>query len=172
MLLGIGYQLDAPASPGPRDWASGSDTKVTHQEITVYAGQTILNSTSSPNGLGAAIDYRVGLANYLDLTLGYLHEGSSKTARRDGITSQLWATRAFLNDRITLGVGAGAYYAINEHENSPSPGPGAGKFSGLVSISGTYRFTPHWDLRLTWNRIVTSYDRDTDMILAGIGYRF
>jgi hypothetical protein len=35
---------------------------------------------------------------YLNLTIGHLHEGSSKIARLDGLTSQLWATRAFMDD--------------------------------------------------------------------------
>jgi hypothetical protein len=172
VMFGVGYQLDAPDTPGPRDWAASSTTNVTNNEVAVYLGKTIVNSTSSPSALGGAVEYRRGLAKYLDVTVGYLHEGSSKLARRDGITSQLWATRAFLNDKVTLGVGAGAYYAINENENSESPGPGAGKFSGLVTIAGSYRFTRHWDARLEWNRVVTRYDRDTDVIFAGVGYRF
>jgi hypothetical protein len=44
--------------------------------------------------------------------------------------------------------------------------------SVLVSISRTYRFTDHWDSPLTWNRAVTRYDRDSDVILAGVGYRW
>ena len=172
VMFGVGYQLDAPDTPGPRDWAASSSTNVTNNEVAVYLGKTIVNSTSSPSALGGAIEYRRGLARYLDVTLGYLHEGSSKLARRDGITSQLWATRAFFNDKVTLGVGAGAYYAINENENSESPGPGAGKFSGLVTIAGSYRFTRSWDARLEWNRVVTRYNRDSDVIFAGAGYRF
>ena len=69
-------------------------------------------------------------------------------------------------------MGAGVYYAINENEHSESPGPGAGKVSGLVTIAGSYRFTQRWDARLEWNRVVTRYDRDTDVIFAGAGYRF
>ncbi len=172
VMFGVGYQLDAPDSPGPRDWASSSTANVTNNEVAAYLGKTIVNSTSSPSALGGALEYRRGLARYLDVTLGYLHEGSSKLARRDGITSQLWATRAFLNDKVTLAVGAGLYYAINENENSESPGPGAGKVSGLVTIAGSYRLTQHWDARLEWNRVVTRYDRDTDVIFAGAGYRF
>ncbi|WP_168791281.1 hypothetical protein [Paraburkholderia aromaticivorans] len=172
VMFGVGYQLDAPGSPGPRDWASGSTHKVTDNEVAVYLGKTIVNSTSSPSALGGAIEYRRGLAKYLDVTVGYLHEGSSKAARRDGLTSQLWATRAFLDDKVSLAVGLGAYYAINENENSATPGPGAGKFSGLVTIAGSYRLTDHWNARLEWNRVVTRYDRDSDVIFGGVGYRW
>jgi hypothetical protein len=27
-------------------------------------------------------------------------------------------------------------------------------------------------LRATWDRVITTYDRDTDIFLGGIGYRF
>lgn len=172
VLLGVGYQLDAPGSQGPRAWAPSRSTRVTDNEVTLYLGKTIVNSDTSDSALGGAIDYRRGLMKYLDITVGYLHEGDTKLARRDGITSQLWATRAFFSDKLTLGVGAGVYYALNEHEESANPGPGEHQFSGLISISGSYRFTDHWAARLTWNRVLTRYDRDTDVILAGIGYRF
>lgn len=172
VMFGVAYQLDAPDAPGPRDWAARSSKKVTNNEVALYLGKTIVNSTSSPDAFGGAIEYRRNLTNNVDWTLGYLHEGSAKIARRDGVTSQLWLTRAFLDDKVTLGVGAGAYYAISENENSASPGPGAGKFSGIVTIAGSYRFSPRWDARIEWNRVVTRYDRDTDVILTGIGYRW
>jgi hypothetical protein len=37
----------------------------------------------------------------------YLHEGGHVQSRRDGIAAQIWATRAFFDDRLALGVGAG-----------------------------------------------------------------
>jgi hypothetical protein len=171
-MVGIGYQLDAPNGPGPRQWAGSRTSKVTGNEVTAYIGKTILNSDRSQSAIGGALDYRVGLLKYLDLTVGYLHEGHSSKARRDGLTGQLWATRAFFDDTVTLGIGAGAYYALSEYQDSESSGLGSHQFSGLISISGAYRFTQHWAARLTWNRVVTRYDRDTDVILAGIGYRW
>jgi hypothetical protein len=41
-----------------------------------------------------------------------------------------------------------------------------------VSVSALYRVTQHWSTRVTWNRVVTRYNRDADVIRAGIGYRF
>ena len=34
------------------------------------------------------------------------------------------------------------------------------------------RFTEHWLLRGTWDRVTTTNDRDTDIFMLGIGYRF
>jgi hypothetical protein len=172
VMLGVGYQLDAPGEPGPRQWAPSRTGKVTDNEVTVYIGRTVLNSDDSESALAGSIDYRRGLWKYVDLTVGYLYEGSTDLARRDGITSELWLTRAFFNDKVTLAVGTGVYYALSEREEATHQGPGAHQFSGLISISGAYRFTEHWSGRLTWNRVLTRYDRDTDVMFAGLGYRW
>ncbi|MGF6774773.1 hypothetical protein P3T18_007294 [Paraburkholderia sp. GAS199] len=172
VMLGVGYQLDAPDSPGPRDFALPRSHKVTNNEITFMAGTTILNSLESQTSAAEAIEYRRGITNYLDATLGYLHEGNGLVARRDGATAQLWLTRAFFDDRLSLGVGAGAYAAIHHGSSNEDRDTGDGILSGLVSVSASYRFAQHWSARVTWNRVVTRYSRDTDVILGGIGYRF
>ncbi|WP_322042004.1 hypothetical protein [Paraburkholderia sp. J67] len=172
VMLGIGYQLDAPDTPGPRDFALPRTHDVTNNEITLMAGETILNSLESQTSAAEAIEYRRGLTHWLDGTIGYLHEGSGITARRDGGTAQLWLTRAFLDDRLTLGFGAGLYAAIHHGQNGDDRDTGDGILSGLVSVSASYRLTQHWSTRVTWNRVVTRYSRDTDVIMGGIGYRF
>jgi len=169
VMLGVGYQLDAPDSPGMRDFALPRTYKVTNNEVTLMAGASILNSIDSQTSAAEAIEYRRGLTNYLDVTLGYLHEGSGGALRRDGATAQLWLTRAFFGERLTMGIGAGVYAAIHHGE---ATGDGDGILSGLVSVSASYRVAQHWSARVTWNRVVTRYSRDTDVILAGIGYRF
>jgi hypothetical protein len=172
LLVGIGYQLDAPDTPGPRDWALPRNGKVTQNEVTVMAGQTILNSLESQTSVAEAIEYRRGINSFLDATLGYLHEGGGLLARRDGMTAQLWLTRAFLNERLTLGIGAGAYAAIHHGDHSDDRSTGDGVLSGIISLSASYRVTPRWSARVTWNRVMTRYSRDTDVLLGGIGYRF
>jgi hypothetical protein len=172
VLLGIGYQLDASGEPGASDWSACRTSNVSHREVTAFLGQAVVNSNRSGTALAEAIDYRLGLTKYMDLTVGYLHEGDKHIARRDGITAQLWATRAFFSDTFTLGVGAGTYYALKENEDSATSGPGKGEFSGLISISASYRLGRHWTTRVTWNRVVTHYNRDTDVLMGGVGYRF
>ncbi|MBP0595243.1 hypothetical protein J8I87_37425 [Paraburkholderia sp. LEh10] len=172
VLVGVGYQLDAPDEPGPRAFALPRTHNVTNNEISVLVGQTILNSLESQTSVAESIEYRRGLTHYIDGTIGYLHEGGGLKARRDGMTAQLWLTRAFFDDHLTLGFGAGAYAAIHHGEDADERTSGDGALSGLVSISASYRFTDHWAARVTWNRVVTRYSRDTDVLLGGIGYRF
>jgi hypothetical protein len=172
VLLGVGYQLDAPDEPGPRAWALPRTHDVTNNEVTVLVGKTILNSLESQSSVGEAIEYRRGLTHFVDGTIGYLHEGGGLKARRDGLTAQLWLTRAFFDDQLTLGFGAGAYAAIHHGEDPDDRPTGDGILSGIVSVSASYRFTQHWAARVTWNRVVTRYSRDTDVLMGGIGYRF
>ncbi|MDE1181053.1 hypothetical protein [Paraburkholderia sp.] len=171
LLVGIGYQLDGPDEPGPRAFAIPRTHNVTQNEVAVMAGETILNSLQSQTSFAEAIEYRRGLTRFVDATVGYLHEGNGLVARRDGLTAQLWLTRAFLDDKLTIGIGAGAYAAIHHGEDTDRSS-GDGILSGLVSVSGSYRFSQHWAARVTWNRVVTRYSRDTDVLLGGLAYRF
>jgi hypothetical protein len=172
LLFGVGYQLDAPDGPGPRSRPVSRTANVTNNEVTVMVGTTILNSLDSESNVAESIEYRRGLWHYLDVTASYLHEGGHVQSRRDGIAAQLWATRAFFNDRLTLGVGAGPYLSITQNDDLPQNRTGDGRFAGLVSMSASYRFDKRWLARVTWNRMVTRYDRDADIIEGGIGIRF
>jgi hypothetical protein len=46
--------------------------------------------------------------------------------------------------------------------------------SGLLSYSAAYHFDAGPLLRMTWHRVATAYDynRDSDIILIGVGYGF
>jgi hypothetical protein len=171
LLFGIGYQLDAPGEPGPRDRPLPRNGRVTGNELTVMAGTTIKNSLNSETGFSSSVEYRRGLFKYLDWTLTYLHENNPAAVRRNGLATQLWLTRAFFDEHLTLAVGAGAYYAIDVFNDPGSDGI-KGTVSGTVSLSASYRLGKHWDTRLTWNRVVTRSSLDADLIQAGIGFRF
>jgi hypothetical protein len=172
VMFGVGYQLVAPTAPGARDVAPRRDGPVTHNEISAMLGETILNSSRSPSALGGSVEYRRGVLNYVDWTATYLYEGSKKSIRRNGVATQLWLTRAFFDERLTLGIGAGAYVAIDERSVPGKESPTDGRLAGLISISASYRLSQHWSTRITWNRVMTHYNRDTDVIQAGVGYRF
>jgi hypothetical protein len=172
LLFGIGYQLDAPDGRGPRARPLARTNNVTNNEVTVMVGTTILNSLDSESNLAESVEYRRGLWHYIDVTATYLHEGGHVQSRRDGVAAQIWATRAFFNDKLTLGAGIGPYLSITHNDDLPSNRMGDGRFSGLVSLSASYRLTDRWLARVTWNRMVTRYDRDADIIEGGIGMRF
>lgn len=171
-LIGIGYQLEAPPSPGPLRTVTPQRGKTTENELTLFLGRTIVNSFSSEHSVAAAVEYRRGLWRYVDWTVGWLYEGDNRLTRRNGITTQLWATRAMLDDRVSLAIGAGPYINIDHYRYQPPAGERNRAVSGIVTLTASYRLSPDWAVRTSWNRIVTSYNRDTDVILGGVGYRF
>lgn len=44
--------------------------------------------------------------------------------------------------------------------------------AGLVTLAAGYRFADHWIARFHWNRVAARDDRDADMFLLGVGYRW
>lgn len=172
LLVGVGYQLDRGDRGGPVVPPPGRTDNVTQNELTVFLGETIVNSFDSQTSFAKAVEYRRGLWHYVDGTISYINEGENAALRRNGVAAQAWLTRAFFHDKLTLGVGVGPYYAIDLSQKGLGAASPPSRWSGLMSVSASYRLGDHWLTRLTWNRTVTGYDRDTDVILAGVGYRF
>jgi hypothetical protein len=88
------------------------------------------------------------------------------------LITQLWVVRSFFENRLTLGVGTGPYVALDKLRKQESGGDDELTVAGLVTLSAAYQFRSPWIIRISWNRIVTNYDRDTDVLLGGIGFRF
>lgn len=166
-LVGIGYQLDTPTS-APAHAPPGDPGLRVNNEITLFAGQTITNSFKSERSAAMSMEYRRRVMRYLDWTIAWLYEGDTRLIRRHGLVSQFWLVKDFLDDSVALGAGTGAYFAVDQRAGMD----GDEIISAIATLTGSYRLTPHWCLRTSWNRIVTNYDRDTDVLMAGIGYLF
>jgi hypothetical protein len=169
-LAGIGYHFEPALEPLDSKKTRNSQNIV--NEVTVFAGQTIVNSFDSQKSLAAAVEYRRHLSRHLDWSAAGLYEGDNRLVRRDGLITQLWVTQELLDDALSVGAGAGAYINLSRYHHT-FQNPGSSRLlSGIIALTGSYRLTPHWALRATWNRVITSYERDTDVILGGVGYRF
>jgi hypothetical protein len=170
ILAGVGYHFEPDLEP--LKGAAAAHDQELKNEVTLFMGQTIVNSFDAQRSFAAALEYRRWLSRHFDWTFSGLYEGDNRLVRRDGVMSQLWVTQPLLENALAVGAGVGAYVNIS-HYDSPFNGWNSDKIvSGIVTLSGSYRFAPHFALRASWNRIVTSYDSDTDVILFGLGYRF
>jgi hypothetical protein len=170
VLAGIGYHFESAQEPlKTSGLARDQEPK---NEITLFLGQTIVNSFDSQRSVATSLEYRRHLLRHLDWTVAGIYEGDNRLIRRDGVITQFWATQQLLEDTLSVGAGAGAYFNAG-HYNNPFNGSVSSRFvSGIITATGSYRFTPHWAVRASWNRVVTNYERDTDVILWGVGYRF
>ena len=173
LMFGIGYQLEPVPERGPQVSAPRQLEKTTTDEVTVFLGQTIVNSFYSQSDTARALEYRHGLGRFFDVTLGLLNEGDARLVRRTGVTAQIWGVREVLaSDRLLLGIGFGPYLAIDKYRTPVTGQGGRSNFSWIFTATAAFRLSPHWNGRVSWNRINTNYDRDTDVILFGAGYRF
>jgi hypothetical protein len=171
-LVGIGYQLDPPASPQAMAKPPRQPAKTTGNEITFFVGETSVHNTGPAHSFAAAFEYRRGLLRHLDWTVTAIYEGENQASRRTGLATQLWAVRSFFADSLTLGVGAGPYVAVDRIREVEQGRDDDVYVYGIITMTAGYRFHEHWGVRASWNRIITDYHRDSDLWLAGLSYLF
>ncbi|HSQ77510.1 MAG TPA: hypothetical protein VLN91_01345, partial [Nitrospirota bacterium] len=105
----------------------------------------------------------------IDWTAGWLNENKNNLTDRKGFITQIWGVSSYRDDRVTVGFGVGPYIAQDRLRDQNS---GKIFMSGAVSFTSAYRFGRVWDARFSWSRIITGYDRDSDVIMLGLGYRY
>ena len=169
--LGFWFGQDSKPTPGQLGDAPAMKGFVSDNELTVFGGQSVVNTFFSEKARAWAGEYRRGLAPHLDVTGSVIYEGDPKIIRRSGVATQLWAVNSFFDDRVSVGIGAGPYIYIDK--KIPVVGqkiPAA--VAPLVSLTVARRLTEHWVARLSWDRVISAYNRDADIFLVGLGYRW
>ena len=164
LLAGIGYRAEQDASfasnAAAREWRDRRD------EVVVAVGQTIVNSFESQSSVAKSIEYRHAFGPVLRGTVALLSEGDARLIRRNGVVAQAWLEPSFYRDRFTLGLGFGGYFAVDEYQARSHHA------LGVLTTTMSYHFARGWVGRASWHRISSNYDRDSDIILLGLGYRF
>lgn len=123
------------------------------QEITIfpvggsYGGGANLHGSSFSYGA----EYRLNLLKNLDWTIGYLNE-----EKRSGANTQLWAVKRL--NMFSIGLGTGIYFAD--------------KTDVIISVTANYDLSEKLAARATWSRIATDDNKDADVVLLGLGYKF
>jgi hypothetical protein len=162
-ILGVGRRLDKDQRPP--DFSGGPERR---DELTAYYGITIVNSFESETARAFSVEYRHAFRPALRGSVAWLSEGDAALIKRNGIVAQGWYEPSFSNDRFTLGLGLGLYVATDDYREDRE-----GAFpSGVISLSASYHLGREWLARFTWNRVTSGYDRDTDVLMLGAGYRF
>jgi hypothetical protein len=169
VVAGIGYRFESASddTSGARATKPGADSG--RWELDAMVGGTVVNSFDSDAELAKAIGLRVRATDHLTGSLAYLNEGDVQRGRRAGLAPQIWLEDD-LTDRLTVGVGVGPYFAMRKLRRSNRRS--ASTVSALISITAAYAITPEWIGRLIWNRVETRYDRDADVVMFALGYRF
>jgi hypothetical protein len=166
LLLGVGTSLD----PLLQRFGEVGLSAPAGSELGVFAGQTIDNSATSPRSRTFGVEYRFGLTRNIDLSATWLNESDGSAGNHNGLAGQVWLIDPMFARRVTLGLGAGPYFALERREMSD--GQSAARVEGLVSLSVSWRFAHHLVARVTWDRGFTNQSEDRDILTAGVSWRF
>jgi hypothetical protein len=174
-LIGLGYQFESAAAPGPVP-PSHYDLSTPRWEMTVMAGKSVQNNFQSPQGTAWGSELRARLTPYIDAIGTFLDEGDTHVVKRKGVAGQLGLVREFLGHHADVGIAGGFYLARDQDYLVPSNtvvGIATNtQVLGLLTMTTTWRVSRMFHLRAYWYRTLTTNGRDTDVLLAGLGWSF
>ena len=139
--------------------------------LSLLMGIMDANNTDAKKATAWELEYRRRFGNHVEASAAYLDEGDNDLFHREGLALQVWAVNHFFEERLTLGLGLGPYLARNRYADLLTGKEGT-VFAGILSVTADYRFTPGWSVRLIWHRVLTDYDRDTDVLIIGPSFHF
>ena len=174
VMIGAGFWFGRDKKPTPDKLgdAPNEEGYVTENEITLFVGQSVINTFGNPKSRAYAGEYRRGIFPHVDWTASAIYEGDPQIVRRSGAATQLWAVNSFFDNRITVGAGLGPYIFLDKkHPTDPSKkNPAA--LAPLASLTFSVRLSESCTMRIVFDRVATSYNRDADIFLLGLGYRW
>jgi hypothetical protein len=173
-LVGLGFWFGRERKPtkGKMGAAPEDYSYVTPNELTLFGGQSIVNSLLSQHAWAGAVEYRRGLIPHVDWSVTGISEGNPRITRRDGLATQVWAVNTFFQEKVAVGAGLGPYFYIDRRHPTPHTLTNPAAAAPLASLTVATKLDEHWLARLTFNRVTSDYNRDADILLVGLGYRW
>lgn len=176
-LAGLGFRFGASTETNTNTTNVESENQnITSNEFTVFFGKTIINSRKSETcGTleSIAIEYKRYLNQSICLSIAYCDEGEIDKADRDGFATQLWIIKK-INRKNIFGFGIGPYLSRTEHQNIHDANDHIINYRTSFRYSMMYArsITNKTRLKVQWNRTLTTYHKDTDVIQLGISYEW
>jgi hypothetical protein len=166
LLFGAGYELRNV----PRDIRLENADKGDNL-LMVMGGHAIVNSFKSETSTSTALEYRRTVNPNVEWSAILMDEGRVDAAARKGVSGQLWLLRPF-TDRTVLEMGFGAYAMRDQLDRTDPNAERENHVAPIASIGMRYRISDTLRAELTWSRVITSYQRDSDVFLLGAGVAF
>ncbi len=172
--VGVGFWFgrDQKPTPGKLGDAPEEVAYVTENELTLFGGQSVVNTFLSQQARAYAGEYRRGVLPHVDWTASAIYEGDPQIIRRSGLATQLWAVNTFFHERIAVGAGLGPYVYLDRKHPAAAGKKNPAAVAPLASLTFAVLLSEHWTLRLVFDRVTSSYNRDADIFLLGFGYRW
>ena len=174
VMVGVGYWFGPnrkPVGAVPNQGAP-EPAFVTDPQLTLFGGQSVVNTFFDEKAWAGAVEYRQGIIPHLDGTATYIYEGNPKTVRRSGVAVQLWPVNTFVTKDTSVGIGVGPYFFIDRRHPANQFRDTPAAVAPLVSLTIARQVTDSWTTRFVWDRVTSSYNRDADIFLVGLGYQW
>jgi hypothetical protein len=174
MTAGIGFWFGQDKKPTPGKLGDAPEEKayVTDNELTLFFGQSVVNTFLNQKAFAYAAEYRRGIIPHLDWTVSAIYEGAPKIIRRSGAAAQLWAVNSFFSNRVSVGAGLGPYFYLDQKHPVAAGKRIPVTMAPLASLTIATRLTENLILRVVFDRVASNYNRDSDIFLVGLGYRW
>jgi len=175
-LVGCGWKLKDASLFGTHHTGSSPRRTTPGREILGFAGIAIVNTFRSEQSVAWGVEYRRGIGRTWDWTVSWINEGDPEgdlgPSNRHGIATQVWMVTPLDRERFALGIGIGPY--LFRDRKRPTIDPGSSEHGVSLIVTGTlcYRLGERRQYRLNWNRVVSNYHRDSDVIVIGYGVRW
>jgi len=169
LTAGVGYRFGDEGESRIRWTDSWFDAPPPRLEADALAGQVVLNSFHSEAAVAEALSVRAKISTHIAASVTYTVAPDAPLDWHSGAAVQLWA-ETDLTPAFSIGAGAGAFFTAVRSDTAAT---GADvNPEGIVGITLAYRLSSRWVIRAIWDRITTRDDNDSDIVLAGFGYRF
>ena len=139
-------------------------------ELSVLAGATESIDTGERSYAWEAAFHHNFLRNFA-ASLSWINEGHLEEHKRDGVSVQGWGLLPLLDNRLSIGFGAGIYHYFDtkllptgSHENVHGWAP-------VYSLAATYYTETPWFAQIAVNHIHPESDINSNTYLVGVGYR-
>ena len=169
---GFWFGQEKKPTPGKLGDASNEESYLTENELTIFVGQSVVNTFASPTARAYAGEYRRGIFPHIDWTASAIYEGDPKIVRRSGAATQLWVVNTFFDHRIAVGAGLGPYLFLDHKHPVDAGRRNPAAVAPLVSLTASVRLNEYCILRIVFDRVTSSYNRDADIFLLGLGCRW
>jgi hypothetical protein len=166
VMVGVGYELrNLPRSTRLENAERGDNT------ILLLAGRSIVNSFKSETATSSGLEYRRTVNPNVEWSVILMNEGRVDAAERKGVSAQAWLLRPF-TERTVLEMGFGAYAMRDQLDRTDASAKRENHVAPIASIGMRYRISDSLRAQLTWSRVITNYERDSDVFLLGAGVAF
>lgn len=156
LLLGTDMQKDG----GNEN--SGNESQM---KVGLWIGPGDTTNPGTKVKTAGQLEFAFPLKDQLSYSIAGLYEGNTTLADRKGVMAQVWYNGNFNN--WTLSAGAGPYLERDSLRDKR-----ATNLLAVASVRATHQLTRRTTVGLNFNRVISFYNKDADIIMLGLQRAF